>query len=136
MGNCFRFAVQTQKSHVPSRSERVRRRGRLRASAGRLVLGQKFLTVTLLALTVFISLSYLALINIRVTKGFEIKALEKRYAELEKNQKVLQSQAAELQSIQNIQQKINMSDYTPVTSVSYLKAGEYAINVVGAQPTP
>jgi len=110
-----------------SRTERIKKRARLRASAGKLVLSRHALVFSLLAMIGLMCFSYVALINTRVTKGFEIKALEQRLAELQKGQKQLQQQAAELQSIQNIEQKLDLSGFIPTTNVTYLRSGDYAL---------
>lgn len=79
--------------------------------------------------------AYLVLINIRMTKGFEIKELEQRLSEAEKTQKQLEARVADLQSIQSIEDKLDISGFVPTTNVSYLKAGDYAlVSVPDATP--
>lgn len=135
MGSHFHLVARLRRLAAPSRSERVKRKAYLRASAGKLVLGRKALSYSLIAMVAMMAFAYMALINIRVTKGFEIKDLEVRLTELQKSQRLLERQAAELQSIQNIEQKVNMSNFVPTTNVSYLKPVDYAINSQ-AQSTP
>lgn len=102
-----------------------------RASVGRLVLGQRTLAMTLLILFCCVSFLYLMLVNARETKGFEIKSLENSISELQKSQRQLEYEAADLQSIQHIQKEMNMSEFVPTTNVSYLKQ-ENGVAVTGS----
>lgn len=130
MGNCFRLVCNLRKIPHSSRYQRLKVRKMAAASAGKLVLGQKALSITFIALLLVMGFSYLMLINDRATKGFEIKSLEKKIAELQKTQKQLQLDAADLQSIQNIQQRMNLENFVPVANISYLKNTGMALTVV------
>ncbi|MCL5435483.1 MAG: hypothetical protein M1275_00115 [Patescibacteria group bacterium] len=135
MGSYFYLAASLRSFAGYSRSARLKKKTRLSASVGKLVLSRRALAGLLVAMIVIMAVSYMALINIRVTKGFEIKALERKLAEIQKSQKQLEQRAAELQSIQNIEQKLDMSGFVPTTNVSYIKTGDYALGNP-ASPTP
>lgn len=128
MGNCFRLVAEINKfPKTFSRNARLlRTKANVRASAGRIVLGQKALAVMLLLLLGGMCFSYLALVNERVTKGFEIKKLEKQIIELEKSQKILEREAADLQAIQNIEQRLNLENYVLTTEITHLSKPEVA----------
>lgn len=127
MGNHFHLVANLRFFAGQSRAERVKKRHKPFVSSGRLVLGHKALTLSLLAMVILLGVSYLALINVRVTKGFEIKTLALRLAEAEAIQTQLQLKASELQSIQAIEQKLDTSGFVPITNVSYLQANDYAV---------
>lgn len=126
MGNYFRLTV-----HLPHKStRRPQRRARSAfyvGSAGKLVLGQKTIALTLMGMILFLGGLYVMFINIRVTKGYEIKSLESRLAELQKDQKQLELQTADLQSMQRIEQNVDMSRFIPSQDVSYVKDQGFAL---------
>lgn len=126
MGNYFRLCVNAKNFSRIGKTPRISKQRKLRASSGKLVLSQKALCVSLMAVLVSIVLMYVVQINTSVTKGFEIRDLEKKIAELQKQQKQLQDEAADLQSIQNIEEKINVSNYIPTTNVSYIHESGFA----------
>jgi len=97
------------------------------SQTGKLVLSQKTLTVTLLGMLVFAGVFYLMLINSRVSKSFKIDELDQRLTQLKKEHTQLETQAANLQSIQNIQKSLNLENYIPTTDVSYLNEHDYAV---------
>lgn len=135
MGTYFRLAAALHKRACGVSCPRSKRKLRLRASDGRLVLGIKSLSLTVLAMLIVVSISFVALVNIRVTKGFEINDLEIKIAELEKNNDLLSRRAADYQSIQNIQQRVDLNNFVPTTNVSYLKPADYAFgSESGATP--
>ena len=105
------------------------KRGRTKwgSSSGKLVLGQKSLTITLLALLFAGVFFHLMLINSRVSKTFQVEELSQKMVELQKIQAYLEREAADLQSIQSIQEKLNVSEFIPTTDVSYLSEQDYAL---------
>ena len=112
-----RFERRRHKSfRVPSSSQ-----------TGKLVLSQKTLTVTLIVMLVLGGIFHLMLINSRVTKNFKIDELYQRLSELQKSNAQLERKAADLQSIHNIQQRLDLSYYVPTTDVSYLNEQDYAL---------
>jgi hypothetical protein len=70
---------------------------------------------------------YLFTVNSLGTKGYEIRKLEERVRGLEADQKALQLQSSDLQSINRIQASAQKLNYVPVSSVSYLKGSDYAL---------
>lgn len=126
MGNIFRLTKTSPKPRYASR--RQSRSRRWSASAGQLVLGQRALAVTLVVLTGALVFLYLMMVNVRVTRGFAIQDLESRLSDLQKSQKQLERQAAELQSIQNIQAKVNMGNFIPTTDISYVNDSGFALS--------
>lgn len=129
MGNNFSLARSYLKLYRPSRQSRVNGRAGVNSSPGQLVLSQKALALTLAVILGMTAFSYLMLVNGRVSKGFEIQILEKKLAELQKNQRTLERESADLQSIQNIEQKVNLADYTPTLNIQYLPDAEMALTV-------
>jgi len=103
-------------SRVPSSSQ-----------TGKLVLSQKTLTITLIVMLVLGGIFHLLLINSRVTKNFKIDELHQRVSELQKSNTLLERKAADLQSIHNIQERLDLSYYVPTTDVSYLNEQDYAL---------
>lgn len=136
MGNYFHLAavLKQQRARSCRFAPRAGKR-RLRASSGHLFLGVKALSYTFLGFLVFFGLSYIILVNIRVTKGFEIRDLENRIIALQQTSEQLQRKAADYQSIQKIQQQVDLSSFVPTTNVNYLKATDYALNS-GSSSTP
>lgn len=118
-----------------SKCHKHRRRSRWGASSGKLVLGQRALSITLMAVIMVGAISYLALINSRVSKAFEIESLQEQLTDLRKVNKFLEQEAAELQSIQKIQDKVNLDEFIPTTEVSYIAEQDYAFFEM-AESTP
>lgn len=96
-------------------------------SAGTLVLSQRVLASTLVVLLVAVTAFYLMLVNVRVTKGFEIRDLETKIAQLQKDQKQLELETADLQSINNIEKKVDLGAFVPAANVQYLKDSSFAV---------
>ncbi|MBI4054171.1 MAG: hypothetical protein HY397_02475 [Candidatus Doudnabacteria bacterium] len=135
MGHYFYITRGIVDRALSLRDERLRRRSRIRASAGKVTVSQKTLSLSLIAMLAIFSFLYLTLVNIRATKGFEIKRLEKRIVDLENSRSALERTAAELQSINQIEQRVNLSDFVPTTNVSYLNPTDYAlVNEPGQTP--
>lgn len=97
------------------------------AQTGKLVLSQKTLTVTLLGMLVLSGVFYLMLVNSRVSKSFKIDELSQKATQLKRENTQLETKAANLQSIQNIQKSLNLENYVPTTDVSYLNEQDYAV---------
>jgi hypothetical protein len=84
------------------------------------------INLILLGLIILFGLSYLFIINSLSTKGYEIKKLEQRLINLESSQKKLQVEAADLQSINNLQLEAAKLNFVPATNITYLKDPDYA----------
>lgn len=106
----------------------TRSRKRYTASAGKLVLGRTTLSVSMMLFIAVLGVAYLALVNARATRGFEIKELEKRVVDLQKRQSDLERQAADMQNIQNIQSQLDLSQYVPTTEVRHLTGQGFALD--------
>lgn len=87
----------------------------------------KILNLSLLAAILVFGLFYLFEINSLGTKGYEIKELGQQLQQLEQDQKNLQIQASDRQSINLIQQQAQQLNFVPATSVTYLKNSDYAL---------
>lgn len=88
--------------------------------------GNQRLNLILLAAILLLGLGYLFTINALGTKGYEIKRVESRLQNLENEQKNLQIQSGNLQSINQIQGQATAVNFVPVTSVIYIKDGNFA----------
>jgi len=85
-------------------------------------LGQNGLKILLLALIVFVGLSYLYYINQTATGGFDIKGMESQIDEIKKENKQLEVSAAEMQSLSNIEAASEDMQMVATTSIEYLPA--------------
>lgn len=80
----------------------------------------------LAAITVF-GLVYFFAVTAMATKGYEIKKLETQLTQILQDQKNLQIETSNLQSIDLIQQQAQKLDFVPSTNVTYLKNSDYAL---------
>ena len=78
---------------------------------GRIKTGPVLLGFVTICIVCLLSLLYLSQANGTALKGFEIRELEKRIEDLEENNKVLELETAELQSIQRIEKGVCASIY-------------------------
>lgn len=85
------------------------------------------INLILLSLIVILGLTYLFVINSLSTKGYEIKKLQSQLNQLESEQKSLQVQASNLQSIDHIQQTAKLLNFVPATNVTYVNDSNYAL---------
>lgn len=69
---------------------------------------------------------YLYQVNSFSTKGFEIKALQNKISVLQEQQRELQVQSAQLQSLQRIQASPEVQSMESVTSVSYIRNSAFS----------
>ena len=81
----------------------------------------------LVACTLVFGATYLFEINSLSTKGYEIRQLERKIKEMETEQKHLEVQAANLQSINRIQQEAKKLNFVPTGSVTYIKDSDFAL---------
>lgn len=75
--------------------------------------------LVLVVLVVLVGIAYLFQVNDTATKGYEIKVIERRLAELREGVKRLELEAAALKSIQTIEQEVEFLNLIPSISVSY-----------------
>ena len=83
--------------------------------------------VSILVSIFILGLVYLFVVNSLGTKGYEIRKLEQLVRQLESDQKTLQLQASDLQSINRIQIEAQKLNYVPATNVTYLKDSDFAL---------
>ncbi|OGE90812.1 MAG: hypothetical protein A2722_02620 [Candidatus Doudnabacteria bacterium RIFCSPHIGHO2_01_FULL_50_11] len=126
MGNCFRLTVHLPRMPRTTRLQRVRHKIP-HTSSGKLQLGQRALAILLLLVISGMGIMYLVFVNVRVTKGFEIQSLEKKLIKLQQSQQELQIQAAQLQSIQSIEQSSAIQGYIPTHDARYLSSSGVAL---------
>lgn len=88
--------------------------------AHRLHLSQMPLQMILFAVIIFAALSYLFYINQTATGGFDIKGIEQRITQLEKDNKKLEVRVAELQSLTNIERASTDLNFVAISQVDYL----------------
>jgi hypothetical protein len=85
------------------------------------------LNLALLVGIIGLGLAYLFMVNSLGTKGYEIRKLDLQLRQVEAEQKVLQLQASDLQSINRIQTQAQQLNFVPATNVTYLKASDFAL---------
>lgn len=85
----------------------------------KLALSQKVLA-SLIVLSVFFVAFYLWQINDLATKGFQIKGLEEKIASIRENNKNLELQATDLQSLSNIEKLEKDLNMVKVNKVEYI----------------
>lgn len=85
------------------------------------------INLLLLIAILLLSGAYLFFVNSIGTKGYEIKKLEQQLGQLEFQQKKLQVQASDLQSITAIQQQAQKLNFVPAQNPTYLKDHDYAL---------
>lgn len=81
----------------------------------------------LLAVLIFMGFGYLFIINSLGTKGYEIRKVEQRIANLEAQKNSLQLDASDLQSIDKIQSHAEKLNLVPSTNVTYIKDANFAL---------
>ncbi|USN53104.1 MAG: hypothetical protein H6760_02905 [Candidatus Nomurabacteria bacterium] len=84
------------------------------------------ITVLTVTLAVIGGGAYLALINNVATTGFEIKTLENRVDELRKENRRLEVEATELQSLSAVQEASGQLGLTEVAHIEYLSPTDSA----------
>ena len=85
------------------------------------------LNLMLLVCTIVMVLGYLFMVNALGTKGYEIRKLEQEVRLLESDQKKMQVETSDLQSINRIQLYAQKLNYVPATNVTYLKDSDFAL---------
>jgi cell division protein FtsL len=85
------------------------------------------LNLAIIASTLILGLVYLFIVNSLGTKGYEIRKLEKQLTSLEAEQKVMQLQVSDLQSINRIQSEAKTLNLVPATNITYLKDSDFAL---------
>lgn len=65
-------------------------------------------------------MTYLWQINSLSTYGFRVRELEKQVGSLRENNKGLENQVVNLQSLSSLQQKIDLFSFVPVTNIEYI----------------
>ena len=85
------------------------------------------LNLSLVVSVFMLGITYLFVINSLGTKGYEIRKLEEQVRILEDDQKNLQIQAADLQSINTIMEETSKLNFVPTTNVTYVKESDFAL---------
>jgi cell division protein FtsL len=75
----------------------------------------------IVAVAGFLVLAYLVQVNSFSTKGYEIRNAQKKIDQLRNDQRALEVQSAELQSLQRIQSQPAVLNMVPVSSISYVQ---------------
>jgi hypothetical protein len=91
-------------------------------------LSVKTLNLSLLCGIALFGLVYLFQVNAMGTKGYDIRGLEQQVREVQEQQKNLQMEASNLQSIDLIETHAKQLNFVPSTNVTYLKDSDFAIN--------
>lgn len=79
-------------------------------------------TVGLTAAIVVLGIIYLGQINSLATRGYEMKNIESRKADLTAQSEQMQVQIAEIRSTETLLQRIEALELVPVGKVSYINA--------------
>lgn len=87
----------------------------------------KTLNLVLLSSIVILGFGYLFQINALGTTGYKIKKIEKQLQVLEQEQKSLQLDASDLQSIERVQAESVKMNFVPSENVTYLKDPNFAL---------
>ncbi len=85
------------------------------------------LNLSILTAIVLIGLVYFYSISALSTKGYEIKKLDQQLSSLEKEQKALQLDVSDLQSINRIKSDAQLLNFVPASNVTYLKDSDVAL---------
>jgi hypothetical protein len=85
------------------------------------------LNLAILVSSMILGLVYLFTVNTLGTKGYEIKKFEAQVRLLEDDQKNLQLQASDLQSINRIETEAQKLNFVPNSNVTYLKNSDFAL---------
>ena len=80
------------------------------------------LNIILLLLITFVAISYLYYMNQTATGGFDIKGMENRIEQLNKDNKQLEVKAAAIQSLSVIEQSSAQAGMVATTKIEYLPA--------------
>ena len=83
--------------------------------------------LAILVSSVALGLVYLFTINTLGTKGYEIRKLEQEVKLLSEQQKTMQMEASDMQSINRISDEAQKLNFVPASNVSYLKAADFAL---------
>lgn len=80
------------------------------------------LNIVLMLLIMIVAISYLYYMNQTATGGFDIKGMENRIEQLNKENKQLEVKAAAIQSLSAIEQSSTQSGMVATTKIEYLPA--------------
>ena len=87
----------------------------------------KVLNLSLLTAIGLFGFLYFFQMNFLSTSGYQIRRMETQLSVLEDQQKTLQLQASESQSIIRVQAQSQKLNFVPVTNVTYLKDSDFAL---------
>jgi len=93
---------------------------KIKSKRKRMKIDIRVLNIIVLGLVVFIGISYLIQINTLATKGYQIRELETKVTQLEKESKTMELQVLELQSMDNVKNKVSQLNMVDVGKVEYL----------------
>lgn len=85
---------------------------------------QFWLAAILVALSVFLLMSYLIGVNSYAANGYEIKKLKQRASQISEENKAMSVKVSEISSIVQIQADLANSDFVPVTGAQYLQVNQ------------
>ncbi len=87
------------------------------------------LNAVVVALILVIGIAHIAQVNHSSSKGFEMKALEKRIADLQIQNEQLEYQVAQKQSVDRVTTHLKMLGMVPVDHVAYTSTGGSSVAV-------
>ncbi len=113
MGKHFALSLQLPGYHLEKVGSKV--------SRAELKMQTPLVGAAILGLGVLMVIVYLIQVNSFSTKGYEISTMQKKITQLREEQKNLEIQTAELQSLQRIQGDPTIINMVPVSSISYVQ---------------
>jgi len=93
---------------------------KIRRKACRIKISIKLVNIVIIGLVIFSSAAYLIQVNSLATKGYQIRELEIKISQLEKEGSALELEALNLQSIDNIKSKVSHLNMVDIDKVEYL----------------
>lgn len=114
-----RFAYQNKKTQTKIRRPRF---GKIRISV-------VTANVAVLSIIAVGAVAYLVQINGLATKGYQIRELETQITQLRQENNQLEVQALDLQSMDNVKNKVTQLNMVPTGKADYLSGGSsFAVN--------
>lgn len=103
------------------------RSGRKHSLKGFFRTGPFALGVAMILLFCFLSLFFLAQVFQSSTRGYEVSALEKKVKRIKEDNQKLEVRAAELQSLDKIEESVKTINMVPIEEVIYVKSDQNAV---------
>lgn len=93
---------------------------RKRGHAGKTKINVMTINTGIIAVILIFTVGYLVQVNSLATKGYHISELEEKVAEIKQQNRQLEVQVLELQSMDTVRQRVTALDMVPVGTSDYL----------------